>query len=294
MSDKERIFPSPPTGSSMRKETSPDAGAERSILEPIEAIDPIALAKRDLKKALPQRFYNEAKAAEQEGAFVLLLDGRLAKTPGGNPIALPCLAAAEAIAGEWSAQGEWIEWAQMPITRIANSSIDGVARKLDATVDEIAKYGAMDLVCYRAAEPRALAEAQAAAWDPILVFARRKIGTGFFCTEGVMFVEQPRAARKAVLDAVACYAQTGAAAPFALAALHVVTTLTGSVLIALGVAHGELSPAEAWSAAHVDEDFEIETWGEDAEALMRRERQWREFEAAAHLFQSVQRQCAKG
>ena len=255
--------------------------------EPAWAIDPIALAKRGLKRALPRRFYKDVKAKEREGAFVLLLDGRLAKSPGGNPIALPCLAAAEAIAEEWAAQGDWIDWAQMPITRIANSAIDAVSRELSAAVDEIVKYSGSDLVCYRAAEPRTLAQAQAAAWNSILAFARKKFGAGFICTEGVMFVEQPQAARNAVLGAVACYAQTGTAAPFALAALHVMTTLTGSVLIAIGVAHGALSPVEAWRAAHVDEDFEIEAWGEDAEALLRRERQWCEFEAAARLFKAV-------
>jgi chaperone required for assembly of F1-ATPase len=291
---KERIFPGPPDRSPMCKETLPDAGFGRPILASPMAADPTSLAKRDLKKALPRRFYKEAKAGEREGVYVLLLDGRTAKTAGGNPIALPSLAGAEAIAEEWSPQGEWIDWAQMPITRMANSAIDGVSRDLSATVDEIAKYAGSDLVCYRAAEPRRLVEAQAAAWDPILAFARKKIGAVFICTEGVMFVEQPQAARTAVTDAVACYTQTGAAAPFALAALHVMTTLTASVLIALGVAHGALSPTEAWRAAHVDEDFEIEAWGEDAEALERRERQWREFEAAARLFQSVQSRCAQG
>jgi chaperone required for assembly of F1-ATPase len=196
-------------------------------------------------------------------------------------LALSYLAAARVLADEWSAQNETIDPAAMPLTRIVNSAIDGVAFRLDATVDEIVKYAGADLVCYRAAGPRMLNEAQATAWDPILAFAREKLGAHFISTEDVVFVEQPEPARAAVKEAIV------QAAPFALAALHVMTTLTGSVLLALAVAHGALTPAEGWTAAHVDEDFEMRAWGEDADALQRRARQWREMNAAARLFQLV-------
>ena len=247
-------------------------------------IDPLTLAKRDPEKALPRRFYKEAKAAERNGAFVLLLDGRLARTPGGSPIALPCMAATETVAQEWAAQGEWIDPLSMPMTRIVHSAIDGVARALAATADDIAKYSESDLVCYRAKRPRTLTQSQAAAWDPVLAFARKQLGAVFLCTEGVTFIEQPRPARAAIAQAVGRIADGGAAAPFALASLHVMTALTGSVLLALGVAHGALSAEAAWRAAHVDEDFEIAAWGEDTEAGGRRARQWREFDAAANLW----------
>jgi chaperone required for assembly of F1-ATPase len=271
----------------MSKRCSPGADSGQVVPQLDCPADPIALAKGDLKKALPRRFHKKAKAQKREGSYALLLDGRPARTPKGNRLAFPSFAAAEAIAEEWAAQGEWIDWASMPMTRIANAAVDGVARNLDATRDEIAKYSGSDLVCYRASEPKRLVEAQAAAWDPILAFARRKLGADFRCAQAVFFVEQPRAACAAVADAVKHFAETGAAAPFALAALHVMTTLTGSVLIALGVAAGELSPAAAWRAAHVDEDFEIEAWGEDTEARERRESQWREFAAAARLLKAV-------
>jgi chaperone required for assembly of F1-ATPase len=180
-----------------------------------------------------------------------------------------------------------IDPALMPWTRIVNSAIDGVAYRLAATADEITKYAGSDLVCYRAGEPEALERAQAAAWDPVLAFARKKLGASFICTEGVVFIEQPEAASMAVKEAVVRVANSGPAAPFALAALLVMTTLTGSALLALAVAHGELTAAEAWRIAHVDEDFEMRAWGEDAEALRRRARQWREMEAAAGLYQAV-------
>jgi chaperone required for assembly of F1-ATPase len=267
---------------------SPEARLGQSFARPAEAIDPIALARRDLNKALPRRFYKEATVQHRDGTFVLLLDGRAAKSPGGNHFALPCLAAARALADEWSAQIETIDPAAMPLTCIVNSAIDGGAHRLAATADEIARFAGADLVCYRAARPMTLVEAQAAAWDPILAFAREILGAHFICTEGVVFVEQPEPARAAVKEAVERIANSGQAAPFSLAALHVMTTLTGSVLLALSVAHGELTATEAWIAAHVDEDFEMRAWGEDAEALRRRARQWREMEAAARLFQAVQ------
>jgi chaperone required for assembly of F1-ATPase len=266
----------------MPKDTSP--GADFDELFPRPSPDPIALARLDLKKSHPRRFYKEARAEFRDGAYVLALDGRAAKTPGGNPLALPCLPAAERLAEEWQTQGEYIDPAAMPLTRIVHSAIDGVARHLDATAAEIAKYAGSDLVCYRAAEPRKLAEAQAAAWDRVLCFAREKLGARFVCTEGVVFVEQPESAWAAVDGVVTSIAWSGERAPFALAALHVMTSLTGSVLIALAVARGELSPAEGWAAAHVDEDFQMRAWGEDAQALERRARAWREMEAAATLW----------
>ena len=106
----------------MLEKSSPDARRDQSFARPAEAADPIAMARRDLNKALPRRFYKEASAGERDGGFVLILDGRAAKSPGGNRLALPCLAAARALADEWSAQGEWIDLASMPLTRIVNSA----------------------------------------------------------------------------------------------------------------------------------------------------------------------------
>jgi chaperone required for assembly of F1-ATPase len=250
-------------------------------------VDPVAMARRDLNKALPRRFYKEAAAHKRDGGFVLLLDGRVAKTPGGRDLVLPTLSAARAVAAEWGDLGEIIDPALMPWTRIVNSAIDGVVHRLAATAEEIVKYAGSDLVCYRAGEPEALARAQAAAWDPVLAFARKKLGASFLCTQGLVFIEQPEAASLAVKEAIARIADDGPAAPFVLAALLVMTTLTGSALLALAVAHDALTAAEAWRAAHVDEDFEIRTWGEDTEALRRRTRQWCEMEAAAGLYQAV-------
>ena len=119
----------------MLEKSSPEAPLGQSFARPAVAADPIALAKRDCNKALPRRFYKEVTVQQRDGAFMLLLDGRAAKSPGGNSLVLPALAAARAMADEWSAQGETIDPSAMPLTRIVNSAIDGVACRLDATAD---------------------------------------------------------------------------------------------------------------------------------------------------------------
>ncbi len=249
------------------------------------AIDAAAMARRELKKALPKRFYKEARAEPRAGAYALLLDGRPAKTPARNALALPTPAAAQELAAEWERQGALIDPGAMPFTRIVNSAIDGVAREIEGTIAEIARYGGSDLVCYRASEPEALAQMQTAYWDKVLDFARDKLGIRLICAQGVNFVEQPEPARRALREAVQVIAEEGGA--FALAALHVMTTLTGSALLALAVAHQALTPEEAWAAAHVDEDFQMKVWGADAQALARRARRWAEMEAAARLLRAV-------
>jgi len=254
---------------------------------PGEAIDPVAMARRDLKKALPRRFYTRAEAVEQGAAFVLHLDGRPAKTPAKQLLALPTQAAAEAIAAEWREISDTIDPAAMPLTRLANSALDGVALQSAEVTDEILRYAGSDLLCYRADAPEALVKAQAAAWDPLLAFVEEKLGARFICAEGVMFVAQPEPALIAVRDAVGRIAARGPSMFFALAALNVMTTLTGSALIALAVGLREISAEAAWRAAHVDEDFQMHIWGADEEALRRRARRWSEMEAAARLLDLV-------
>jgi chaperone required for assembly of F1-ATPase len=127
-----------------------------------------------------------------------------------------------------------------------------------------------------------LVDEQAQMWDPLLSWAHEQFGARFICAEGIIFASQPETA----IEAVRC-AVEAIASPFALAGLHVMTSITGSVILALAVAHGRLTPQAAWAAAHLDEDFQMRAWGEDAEALARRERRWRDMEAAARLYQLV-------
>ncbi len=248
-----------------------------------QPVDPVALARRDLQKALPRRFYKEARAGTIGEGFGLMLDGRIAKTPAKRDFVVPTLALAEAIAGEWAAQRDKVDFAAMPLTRLAFTAIDGVAGRIPVVIDEIAKYAETDLVCYRASAPANLVAAQAEAWDPVLDFVAAQLGARFFCIEGVGFVAQPEAARAAVKARIAAIGGDRMA-PFALASLSMMTALTGSVLIALALTDGELSLDDAWRAAHVDEDFQIRQWGEDREAKARRDLRFADMAAAAEFW----------
>jgi chaperone required for assembly of F1-ATPase len=254
--------------------------ANGSPFRPATPPDPVALARRDLAKALPKRFYKEAAAAERDGAFVVVLDGRPALTPGRAKLALPTREAAEALAAEWAAQGETIDPATMPMTRIVNAALDGVSVQIEAVRADVVKYAASDLLCYRAEEPPSLVAAERAAWDPVLDWARTALGIDLRLAQGIAFATQPKealAAVKRVVEAVP--------APLQLACLHMMTDLTGSALLALAVAHGRLDADRAWAAAHVDEDFQIAAWGADAQATARRDGREADMRAAARLFE---------
>jgi chaperone required for assembly of F1-ATPase len=211
--------------------------------------------------------------------FEVLLDDRTVKTPKKSSLMLPTHPLAEAIAAEWAGQGERVDPASMPLTRLANTAIDGVAGREADVRSDILKYAGSDLLCYRAEAPAALMERQAAAWDPVLDWVETVLGARFILAKGVMPVTQPSEA----LTAVA--ANLEGLDAFRLASLHVMTTLMGSAVLALAHARGRLTAAEAWKAAHVDENWQIEQWGEDAEAAARRRRHWEELRAASRLLQ---------
>ena len=236
----------------------------------------IKRAQADMKAPQVKRFYATADVGEIDGGFALRLDGRIARTPAKAKLIAPARALAQAIAAEWAAQPEFLQPAAMPLTRLANSALDGVAHALPETVAEIAGYADSDLVCYRALEPEALAVRQAAAFDPVLAFAEDALGARFVLAGGIMHVPQPEPSLQAVRAAVEAYAE-----PFALTALHALTSLSGSALLALMVAHGATTTEAACAAAHVDEDFQIERWGADEEAAQRRAARARDFAAAA-------------
>ena len=249
-----------------------------------EERDPLKSARKDMRSPLPKRFYKDVSVAAEPNGFAVALDGRKVKTPAKADLVLPVQAAAEAIAEEWRAQGEDIDPRTMPLTRLVNSALDGVARDVPSVIEDIVRYAGSDLVCYRAAEPEGLVAAQSQAWDPVLAFAREELGARFICVEGITFAEQPPRAIAAVREAIV---QSTGERSLAVAALHVMTTLTGSVLLALAVARRELSPAAAWDAAHVDENFQMRAWGADAEALERRARRFTEMQAATKLLHFV-------
>ena len=240
--------------------------------------NPMEAARRGMRPVLSKRFYKNVSVEEKEGGFALSLDGKTARTPAKKRLVLPTRALAEAIVAEWAAQESEIDPAKMPLTRLANLAIDRVAEEAAAIRGEIVRYASSDHVLYRAGEPEGLVALQTAHWDPILEWAHSALGARFILAEGVNFVAQPEAALTAARSEAESWPP-----PFALAALASLTSLAGSALIALALARGRLSAVEAWNAAHVDEDWNMRQWGEDAEAVSRRAQRFAEFEAAAKM-----------
>ena len=229
----------------------------------------------------PKRFYRAASVEGGAPAFRVLLDGKPVRTPAKRELAVPARALARAVAAEWEAQGDRIDPGTMPLTRLVNSAIDGVVGREAEVRAEIVKYAGSDLVCYRAEGPEELVRRQAQTWDPILVWARETLGAHLVTGPGIVPVDQPQVANLAIQSALARLDT------FALAAHHVMTTLMGSALLALAHAEGRLTVQQAWAAAHIDEDWQISQWGEDAEAEARRERRWAEMQAASQLLALV-------
>jgi chaperone required for assembly of F1-ATPase len=249
----------------------------RDIFEDLyanEPLDPMEAARRNMRPKLPQRFYKAAGVEEGEEGFRVLLDGRPARTPARHLLAAPTRAVAEALAAEWEAQRELIDPAAMPLTRLANAIIDGVVPAPEPVRDDIAKYLGSDLLCYRADQPDRLVARQSETWDPVLAWTRDAFGARFVLSQGITYVAQPAATLEAVTRAIP-------SDPWRLGAVHTMTTLMGSALLALAVLHGRLTGEEAWRAAHLDEDWNMELWGADELALERRAQRFAEMRAAA-------------
>lgn len=237
-------------------------------------VDPVEAARRGVRAPLRRRFYRTVSVAPGGEGFCIRLDGKPVRTPARGTLAAPTPELAAELAKEWQAQREFIDPAQMPLTRLANAIIDRVAAMPGPVAADIRKYLGTDLVVYRAGAPAQLRARQAQHWDPVLAWARQALGAEFKIGEGVVHVAQPSATIEAAAAAVPADA-------WRLGALHVATTLTGSALIALALLRGRLSVDAAWQAAHVDEDWNMEQWGRDEIALAQRALRFAEFKAAA-------------
>src|SRR5271154_5796572 len=209
--------------------------------------DPMRAAQLNMRPLPVRRFYKAVEVREADGRHALMLDDRQARTPGRNPLSATGRALMLKVAAEGERQHETIDPAQMPLTRLLNSAIDGVAHTMAETRADLLGYAGSDLLCYRAEEPETLVARQADAFDPVLRWAAESLGARFNVTTGIVHVAQPHAALAAIGGALDAYDD-----PAALAALSVMTTLTGSALLALAVARGFLLPEAAWRAAHVD------------------------------------------
>jgi chaperone required for assembly of F1-ATPase len=251
-----------------------EEGSGHSQLDPEEAV------RRTTRGPRRKRFYAKAGVVEAADGFAITLDDKPVRTPSGRALAAPSREIADAISGEWEAQTELIDPLTMPFTRFANSVVDAVVDRVEAVTEDVAKYLGSDLLFYRAGHPDGLVAREAAHWDPILFWAGDALGAHFILAEGIVHVRQPDSAIAAARGALP-------SDPWSIAALHVITTLTGSALLALALLHDIIDQDQVWAAAHVDEDWNIEKWGVDEELAARRAARWVDFKAAAGILKAL-------
>lgn len=235
--------------------------------------DPNELARQVSRTELRKRFYKDVAVVEEADGFQLHLDGRAVRTPAKRPLVAPKRAIAEAIAAEWDAQQASIDTATMPLTRLANSVIDGVTDRAGEVRDDIAAYFGTDLLFYRADGPDRLIARQTEHWDPVVRWAADEFGARFVLAEGIVHAKQPDRALEAARNALPSDVWT-------IGALHSITTLTGSALLALALMNGFRDAPAVWTAAHVDEDWNFEKWGADEGVIHRRNMRETELRAA--------------
>ena len=226
----------------------------------------------------PKRFYDTAIAVEAVGGHGITLDGKPVRTPAGRPLAVPGAALAGALAEEWDAQGETIDRETMPLTRLVCTALDLVPEKRTDIVAEVAAYAETDLVCYRTDEPPTLARRQAAAWQPLVAWAADRYGAHLAVTTSITPISQTPGALAAFHDAVE------AEDDFALAALSLAARSFGSVVIALAMREARLDAEAAADVSLIDERYQLERWGEDAELAARCARVARDAADAERLF----------
>ena len=228
-----------------------------------------------------KRFYKEVSVAHGVNGFAVLLDGKPVKTPGRRALALPTQKLADAVAVEWQSQGAEIIATTMPLLRLANTVIDGVALNLRDVASAILRFGENDLLCYRAHQPPELVKRQAEGWDPLLDWVRQRHGAHMAVAEGFSHVDQSPDALGTLRQALEEFD------PFTLAALHVIASITGSTVLALAVAEGFIPGTYAFQLSRIDETYQAEKWGEDAEAIKRAAALAHELDKAVELIALV-------
>ena len=211
-----------------------------------------------------KRVYREVTTRPLEAGWGIALDGRPMRTPAKNALVVPTEPLAQAIAAEWQAQQQEVRPRTMPLTRLAATAIDRTAIQREQIVSETANYAGTDLVCYRADHPPELIARQQAVWGPLVAWAMQRYDAALAVTSGIV----PQRQSTAALDAFA--AAVAGQDDFRLTALHTLTAACGSLVIALALFEGRLDAESAFAASQLDESFQIEKWGEDAEAATRR------------------------
>lgn len=224
-----------------------------------------------------KRFYKIAAAVKVDGGYHVALDGKPVRTPGGQTLLLTSKAMAEALAAEWQAQGDELQLARMGLHQLVCNALDCSAAERARLMDELAAYGETDLLCYRTDDPVALAARQKAAWDPLLDWAAEHYGARLHATSGIVAIAQDTGALAALR------ARILQADPLQLGALRAAAGIGGSLIVALAMAEGRLDAAQAWRVVNIDEDWQREKWGEDAQAAANRADAFRAFSHAANM-----------
>ncbi|WP_022682857.1 ATP12 family chaperone protein [Sphingobium bisphenolivorans] len=228
-----------------------------------------------------KRFYKDVAIVAGDAGYEVQLDGRPIRTPARAALVLPNARLAEAIADEWGAQGDVVDPRSMPFTGLANGAIDQIVPNRESFAASIARYGESDLLCYRAEGPAELIEREESAWNPLLEWAMRRYDVTFHVTHGIIPVEQPAHTLEQLGAVVA------ALDPFTLAGLSTLVTLSGSLICGLAIIEGGHDADAIWAASEIDEAWEVEQWGEDAEAAARSARRRAEFATACTFCELV-------
>jgi len=260
------------------------------MLETLEDIekaavkDPMRVASLSAKSQLRKRFYEQATVFSDAKNINIHLDGKSIKTPGGEVLSLPNIHVGELVVEEWNRQEERIDPQTMPVTRLINTSIDGVSKDMQPVKNDIIQFAGSDLLCYRADSPEELIANQQQYWDSLIEWAGSSLGAAFSVQTGIMHVSQSN-------ECIAAFGEhvNPIETPALLTALHSLTAISGSAIIAMAIYKGEIDLAYGWNAAHVDEDWQISQWGEDSDAQAFRAARKLEFEAAIQLLEALAR-----
>lgn len=229
-----------------------------------------------------KRFYKTVSVEARDEGLAVMLDGRPVRTPAKALLVVPHRMLAEAVAGEWDAQGEEVRPTEMPLTAIACTAIDLVAKDRAAACEELLSFAEHELLCYRAEGPEELVARQEQVWRPLLDWLEATHRARLTVGSGLLALQQPAealAALRGVLEGYDALALTG---------LATAVRACGSLVVGLALAERRLSAAEAFAASELEETFQIERWGEDPIAGERRDGIRRDLEAAARFFQSLQ------
>lgn len=211
-----------------------------------------------------KRFYKSVTVAEEDAGLVIMLDGRVVKSPAGVSVVLPSRDLADAVAAEWDGQGDEIDAGSMPLFSLAITVLDRVTPRRATIIDELTAFGGNDLLCYHDADDPDLGARQVRDWTPWIEWARETLGAGLVVAAGVMPVSQSPASLAALGQAVAAYDD------WEIGMLYRATTLGGSLVLGLAMLREEMDAATLFEAAFLDELWQAERWGSDWEAEDRR------------------------